>query len=426
MNYVIVGNGPAGTAAAEAIREVDAKGKITMISEESVPNYSKPLITYLLGKKIKREQLAWRKEDFFRTHHIELLLKRKATKLNMKKKELTLDGKGKIAFDQVLIATGGVPISLTIPGAELPGVFSFTKLEDADDLAKFLRNHRVKSAVVIGGGMIGLKATEALMERGIPVAIVELADRILAATFDRKASSIIEGALKKKGCQVFLQTTVTDIRGGKSGCVEGVSLKNKKKIPGELVIMAVGVVPNADLVKGTAIQCNRGILVDMAMQTSQRDVYGAGDCCEMRDFFGGGPRVIAIWPNAVRQGKVAGHNMAGQKDEYEGSLSMNAVELGGIPTTSVGITDPTEEGYEIVETVNLKNSQYKKMVLQNDVMVGAIFVGNIDRAGVYTGLIRNRVKVTDFKEHLMKEDFGLIYLPKEFRKHLVTGEGLEV
>jgi NAD(P)H-nitrite reductase large subunit len=426
MNYVIVGAGPAGTAAAEAIREGDGQGKITMISAEPIANYSKPLITYLLGKKIKREELAFREEDFYRTHAVELLLKKKATKLSVKRKEITLGGQEKISFDRLLLATGGVPIPLAIPGSELPGVFTFTQLEDADDLAKFLRSQKVQTAVVIGGGMIGLKATEALMERGVRVTLVELADRILAATFDRQASSIIEGALKKKGCQVFLQTTVTNILGGKSGRVEGVVLKNKKKIACEVVVLAIGVIPNVDLVKGTAIECDRGILVDGTMQTSERDIFAAGDCCAMRDFFGSAPRVIAIWPNAVRQGKVAGHNMAGQKDEYEGSLSMNAVELGGIPTISVGLTDPGEEGYEIIKSVNLKNSIYKKMVLQEEVMVGAIFIGDIDRAGIYTGLIRNRVKVTDFKEHLLKEDFGLIYLPQEFRKHLVTGEGLEV
>ena len=426
MNYLVIGAGPAGSAAAEAIREADSEGTITMISEEPLALYSKPLITDLLAQKIQREQIRWKGENFCSAHRIHLQTGKRATRLDIPRKEVVVNGGERIGFDRLLIATGGRPIALSIPGVELPGVFSFTRLSDADALAQFMRSRKAKSAVVIGGGMIGLKATEALLEQGLEVSIVEMADRLLAATFDRPASSIVEEALQKKGCQVFLQNTATQILSGRSGQVEGVMLKDRKKLPCHLVIFAIGVTPNIDLAREAAITCHRGIRVDSTMQTSQIGIYAAGDCCEMQDFFGGGPRVIAIWPNAVRQGKVAGHNMAGQKDRYEGSLAMNAVEIGGVASVSVGMTDPEGEGYEIRKIWNPQKSIYKKLVLKEEVIVGAIFVGDMDRAGIYTGLIRNRVPVSDFKEHLLKEDFGLIYLPQAFRKHLVTGEGMEV
>jgi NAD(P)H-nitrite reductase large subunit len=275
--------------------------------------------------------------------------------------------------------------------------------------------------------LIGLKATEGLLGRGISVTLVELADRILSATFDRRASEIIEGALKKEGCRVFLKNTVAKIAGDRSGRVKEAVLRNQRKVPCQVVIEAVGVLPEVEWLKGTEVRCDRGILVNEYLQTSAEGVFAAGDCCQTPGFFGGPPRVFPIWPSAVRQGKVAGFNMAGGKKEYDGPLVMNSVELCGIPTISVGLTDPQEgNGYETVESVNEKKGVYKKLVLRDDRIVGALFVGDISRAGVYTGLIKEAVKTGDLKPHLLKENFGLIHLPKDYRKHYVTGEGIEV
>jgi NAD(P)H-nitrite reductase large subunit len=427
MNYVIVGNGPAGTAAAEAIREVDSQGKITILSDEAVGNYSKPLISYLLARKVRKNQMAQKEEDFYYRNRVDLLLKRKAVKIDAKGKNVVLADKRKIPYDRLLIATGGTPIPLSIPGGRSQGVYTFTQMNDATAVDQYLRENEVREAVVVGGGLIGLKTTEALMERGIAVTIVELADRILAATFDRKASAIIEEALRQKGCRVFLKTTVTQIAADRKGKVRGVLLKDKTRVPCALVVLAVGVVANTEILKGTPIRQERGILVDATLETSVPGIYAAGDCCQVQDFFGRASRVVPIWPNAVRQGKVAGYNMAGRKKEYEGALAMNSVELCGIPTISVGITDPPEEnGYEKIEFANEKKAIYKKLIIRDDVIVGALFVGDINRAGVYTGMIKEGMKVGDLREHLLKENFGIIYLPKEYRKHFVTGEGMEV
>jgi len=427
MNYVIVGNGPAGTSAVEGIREADAKGRITVISDEGVVNYSKPLLSYLLSRKLKKNQLAHRPEDFYVRNGVELWLKKKAVKLEIAENRVILsDGKA-VAYDRLLIATGGVPIPLRVSGKKTEGIFSFTRLREAEDLARYLKDNAVREAVVVGGGLIGLKATEGLLGRGISVTLVELADRILSATFDRRASEIIEGALKKEGCRVFLKNTVTKIAGDRSGKVREVILQNQVKVPCQVIIGAIGVVPNLEWVKGTEIRSDRGILVDEGLKTSVQNVFAAGDCCQTRDFFGGAPRVVPIWPSAVRQGKVAGFNMAGGKKEYEGPLVMNSVELCGIPTISVGLTDPPEgNGYETMESLQEKKGIYKKLVLRNDRIVGALFVGDITRAGVYTGLIKEAMKVDELRDHLLKETFGLIHFPREYRKHHVTGEGIEV
>jgi NAD(P)H-nitrite reductase large subunit len=427
MRYVIVGNGPAGTAAVEGIREADPKGRITVISDEGVVNYSKPLLSYLLARKVKRNQLAHRPEDFYARNGVDLLLKKKAVELETAENRVLLSDGKSVPYERLLIATGGVPIPLRVPGKKMGGIFSFTRLQEAEDLARYLKDQSVREAVVVGGGLIGLKATEGLLGRGISVTLVELADRVLSATFDRRASEIIEGALKKEGCQVFLKNTVTRIGGDRSGKVKEVILQGRVKVPCQVIIGAIGVLPNLDWVKGTEIRSDRGILVDEHLKTSVGNVFAAGDCCQTRDFFGGAPRVVPIWPSAVRQGKVAGFNMAGGKKEYEGPLVMNSVELCGIPTISVGLTDPSEgNGYETLESLHEKKGTYKKLVLRDDRIVGALFVGDISRAGVYTGLIREAMKIGDLKDHLLKESFGLIHLPRDYRKHHVTGEGIEV
>jgi len=420
-SYVVIGNSAGGIAAIEAIRECDKKGKITIISQESHSNYSRPLISYLLGKKVDLKAMPYREKDFYKDNKIELILNKRAVKLDLKEKKVVLSTKQKIHFDKLLIATGGTPIIPEIKGCSLGGVFTFTKLADAEKIKEYVEANEVKDAVVIGGGLIGLKATEALIELEIKVTIVELADRILSATFDKKASSIIEDALEKINGKLIMNNTVVEIK-DKNKKIKEVILKDKKEITTELVIVAIGVRPSIELTKSTPIKTNRGILVDEHMQTNINGVYAAGDCCEAKDSLLNINRPLAIWPVAVKQGKIAGYNMAGVKKEYLGSFAMNSVELCGIPTISVGETNPEGKDSQVLGHFDKENNTYKKIVLKDNKIVGVIFVGDIERTGIYTGLIKERVDITSFKENLLKEDFGLISLPKEYRKHLVAGE----
>jgi NAD(P)H-nitrite reductase large subunit len=430
MGYVIIGNSAGGVAAAEAIRGYDKNGKITVISDEPHSNYSRPLISYLLGKKINLEAMPYREKNFYKDNRVELILNNKATKLELKKKYVLLSDKRRIPFDKLLIATGGVPIIPEIKGADLAGIFTFTDLADSQRIERYIKVNKIKQATVLGAGLIGLKATEALVELGIKVTIVELADRILSATFDKKASNIIEAALEKAGCKLITNNTIVEMRtetGSRKPAtrkVKEVILKDKKRIPTALVIVAIGVSPNIELVENTPIKINKGILVDNFMQTNIKGIYAAGDCCQAKDLLLKANRPIAIWPVAVRQGKIAGFNMAGKKTEYKGGLAMNSVELCNIPTISIGESCPEGKGHQVLEYFEQKKSIYKKIVLKNKRIIGAIFVGDIERAGIYTGLIKDEVDTGSFKGHLLKEDFGLVSLPREYRKHLVATEAV--
>lgn len=400
MKYLIIGNSVSGISAIEAIRERDKGAEITVISEEVYMNYSRPLISYYLGGRV--DDVAYKDKDFY--NGVELFLDCKATKIIPEDRCVKTKSGEIFHYDKLLIATGGVPIVPDIKGIDRENVFNFYSMNDAESIKAYIQ---VKDAVVLGGGLIGLKATEALLALGIKVTIVELADRILSSTFDKEASNIIEEALDKIGCRLILGNTITEIKS------DGVILKDKKKLSTNIVIIAVGVRPNVSLVKGTGIKVNKGVIVDRYMQTNIKDIYAAGDVTEA---------TVAIWPVASQQGKIAGLNMTGEKVEYEGPIAMNSVELCNIPTISVGITD----GQEVLKNLDKEKGVYKKIVIKDNRIIGAIFVGDIERAGIYTGLIKDKVDISTFKEHFLKENFGFISLPESYRKHLVEGPGMEI
>jgi NAD(P)H-nitrite reductase large subunit len=428
MRYVLIGNSAAAVGAVEAIRQSDPLNSITIIADEPHHTYSRPLISYLLGQVVDESRMLYRPDDFYERYNVETMLGVEVSNVSTQDKTVSLSGGGTISYDKLLIATGGKPFVPPLPGADLEGVFTFTTWQDAREIDRYIRDHRVESALIVGGGLIGLKTTEALIERHLSITLVELADRILSATFDRTASKLSERILQRAKVDVRTGTTVEEII-GRGARVDYAVLRDGERINCDLVIFAIGVRPNTGLIsKDAGIEVNRGICVDEHMQTTTPDVYAAGDCVEAYDMLIDACRPIAIWPNAYKQGYIAGSNMAGVPKTYDGSFPMNSIEVCGVPTISVGITDPPrdEDSYEIIDKYDRDAQIYKKLVLYHNHLVGAIFVGDIDRAGIYTGLIRDRVDVRPFKEHLLSGNFGLISLPIGYRKHLVVGDGIEV
>jgi NAD(P)H-nitrite reductase large subunit len=432
MRHVIIGNSAAAVGAIEAIRQHDAESSITVISDEAHHVYSRPLVCHLLGGLVDETRMAYRPPDFYAQHRVEPMLGVRATAIDTQAKTVSLAGGGTVDYDRLLLAVGGKPFVPPTPGVDLDGVFTFTKWEDAQHIDRYIRDHDAQSALIVGGGLIGMKAVKALMARGLRVTVVELADRILSTSFDHTASKLAESILRRAGAEIITGTTVKEIV-GKDGRVDHAILQEGEVVNCDLVIFGIGVRPNLDLIlpepeKNTGIEVNRGIVVDAHMQTSVKDVYAAGDCVETYDVILETERPIAIWPHATRQGHVAGCNMAGIEKAYAGGFPMNSEDIAGVATIAVGLTDPKEhkDEYEIVERYDRAAQTYKRLVLHRNRLVGAMCVGDIDRAGIYTGLIRDQVDVTPFKEHLLSGSFGLISLPKEYRKHMVVGEGIIV
>ncbi len=432
MRYVIIGNSAAAVGAIEAIRQYDSENPITVISDETHHVYSRPLVCHLLGELVDEDRMYYRPLDFYERYGVEPKLGVRATAIDTQEKKVSLAGGGAVSYDRLLLAVGGKPFVPPVEGIDLDGVFTFTKWEDAQKIDRHIKDHDVQTTLIVGGGLIGMKAVKALMARGLHLTLVELADRILSISFDHTASKLAESILRRAGAEVITGTTVKEIV-GKEGRVDHAVLQDGEMVDCDLVIFGIGVRPNLDLIlpepeKRTGIKVNQGILVDAHMQTSVPDVYAAGDCVETYDMILEVERPIAIWPHATRQGHVAGCNMAGIEKTYEGGFPMNSEDIAGMPTIAVGLTDPQEhqDEYEILERYDRGALTYKRLVLHRNRLVGAICVGDIDRAGIYTGLIRDRVDVSPFKDHLLSGSFGLISLPKEYRKHMVVGEGIVV
>ncbi|HUV39908.1 MAG TPA: FAD-dependent oxidoreductase, partial [Planctomycetota bacterium] len=289
----------------------------------------------------------------------------------------------------------------------------------------WINGSNVQHAVVVGGGLIGLKAVEALVELGIKTTVVELADRILSATFDRTASDLALRFLERAGVHVHCGTTVSEVTCTGDRVVSA-KLANGRELVCDLLIYAIGVVPDLAVTAGTGIAVDRGILVNRHQETSVAGIYAAGDVAQALDLLTGRSRPIPILPNACRQGYVAGACMAGRDVTYPGSVAMNAVDILGLPTISVGITTPEGDDCEVLTSGDEEAGTYRKLVLRDNRIIGAIYVGEIDRAGITTGLIRGKVDVSDFRELLLSRDFGVLSLPLEYRKHIVSGLGIEV
>jgi NAD(P)H-nitrite reductase large subunit len=414
MGILIIGNSAAAVGAIEAVRKVDRSIPITVISDEPHPVYSRPLISYLLSDEIKSDQIYYRPKNFYEKNGVRTLLGRHVAKVYFDKKTAVLENGEKVTYDRLLIATGGKPSIPKMEGLEIPGVYTFTKLEDAQKISSFLKE--VRKAVVIGGGLIGLRAAEALKKRNVELTIVELTDHILSLTLDETASSILEKALKKEGVHLMTSNTVEAILG--NGCVESVRLADGRIIKTQLVVVAIGVNPNVEIFRGTPLQIDKGILVNERMETNLPNVYAAGDVTQAYDKVLKIYRILPIWPNAYLQGKVAGYQMAGnEKYRFDGGFMMNSIEVAHIPTISIGLTNPpSEDGYQVIKKFDRLSNVYRKVILRGDVIVGAIFAGHIDRAGILTGLLRDGIKVKGFKKQLVSDQFGFISLPTTLRR----------
>lgn len=422
----IIGNSVAAIGAIEAIRKVDKKIPITVISKESYVAYGRPVISDFLKGKAKEEKLlSYRRGDFYKDNNINLFLNEEVVDIDSKKKKVISKSGNEYKYTKLLIATGGVPFIPPFKGKDLNNVYTFTTLDDAKKLLSISKN--IKKAVVIGGGLIGLKAAEGLHAQGVKVSIVELMDRILSLAFDKVSGSIVENRMTDVGIDIYTEASTEEILDDGKGNVRGIRLKGGREIESDIVVIAIGVAPNAPFAKKAGIEMNRGILVDDHMETNIKGIYAAGDVAEAKQFLYEQKMLLPIWPDAYKQGRVAGYNMIGIERVYDGGLAMNSIELFGVSTISAGAHTPQNpEGYEFLIDVDERRYRYRKIALKDNKVVGFIFVGDIDRAGIYVGLIRDKVDVTPFKDKLLKKDFGFIDLPYELRQERFWKRFLEI
>jgi NAD(P)H-nitrite reductase large subunit len=416
VECVIIGNSVAGISASEAIRANDRNGTITIISKENYMAYGRPLISYLLANKIECDKIYLRDKDSYEKKKINVLLGMEAVKINVKRNEVFLSNGKSLNYDKLLIATGGSPIRLPVQDVETQGIFHFNMLDDVFAIEKVLE--KVNSAVVIGGGLIGLKATEALTERGIKVTMIELMNKVLPTVLDDESAMIFADSLKKDNANLELKNTVEKIV-VKNGKVSGVILKDKKEIECQMVIVAIGVRPNIKITEGTGIKVNRGIIVNEKMETNVENIYAAGDVTEAYDILYKDKRSVPIWHSAYQQGEIAGENMSGLETRYDGTCSMNSIGYKDTHMISIGIINTDNSSVEILKKFERDKGIYKRMNIVDKKLIGAIFVGDVANKGIITNLIKKGVDVSPYKSRLLEDDFGLVDLDKEFRIKLL-------
>lgn len=418
MNYVIIGNSAAAIGAVEGIRQVDREGRITVISDEKYHTYSRPLISYWLAGKVSEENMVYRNKNFYEVNSVTPVLGVKAAKIDFAAQKVALEDGTDISYDKLLIATGGKPIVPPMEGLDKKGIFSFIKFDDVKEIKEELTAGK-KKAVVIGAGLIGLKAAEALNKSGVEVTVVELANRILPAILDEEAGAMVQEYLEKNGVKFALDNTVSRILGDNQ--VNGVVLQDGTELACDMLVVAIGVSPNTDLAKDSEVQINRGIVVNEKMESSVAGIYAAGDVSEGFDIIYGTNRVLPLLPNAYMQGEVAGRNMAGADTVFAGGLAMNAIGFGDLPMLTAGIIKPDSDQYEVVAKADPAKKVYRKVILKDGCIVGYICLNEVDRAGIMTGLIKDKVNVSAYKDKLLCPDFGYIDFPIDYRKSRLSG-----
>lgn len=332
-HHVIVGSGIAALAAAESLRQHDAHATITLVSEETHPFYSRPGLAYLLRGDIPEKQL------FLRTSRdlAEVNLERangRVAQIDGKRHEAVLENGRRLKYDRLLLATGALAAAPSMPGGDLAGVVKLDSLDDARHILNLAR--RCKNAVVIGGGITALEIVEGLAARGVRVHYFLRGDRYWADVLDEIESGIVMSRLSHEGVTVHANTQVKQAAGDASGQLHGVETMEGKLVPCQMLAVAIGVRPRIDLARQAGLNVDRGIVVDPRMRTSVADIFAAGDVTEVHDPRGGPPLRDVLWPIALKQGQVAGANMAGVNHVYEKAPSMNVTQLTGLKVTIIG------------------------------------------------------------------------------------------
>ncbi len=401
MHHVIIGGSIAGISAAKAIRNNNANAEITLISGENVTAYYRPMIPVLIDGQKAEVDITY-PDDPIEKYRLNAVYEM-ATDVDVQSKDVLLSSGKRIKFDRLLIATGSVPIIPDIPGIKGQGIFTLRTMEDAIKI----RDARsvAENAVVIGGGLVGIKAAEALKST-VNVTIIEKLSQILYQRLDRRGAEIISLALKNEGITILTEDSVVEIiRDG--GNVKAVRLASGSTINADIVIIAIGVRPDMDIFKDSGIKISKGIQVNELLQTNIPDIYAAGDVVEFRELLTGISSVSALWSNAMEMGRIAGMNMTGADRRYPGFLTvMNATEIAGIPMIAVGIIEPEGREYEIITEDSIDS--YKRFVFKGDLLVGVIFIGDIKNAGIYTNLIKNQIPMGGLKEKAIEGTMGYV------------------
>ena len=408
MRYVIIGGSAAAIGCIEGVRSVDKTGEIILITGETEWNYSRPLISYLLEGKTTRDKMWCRPDSFFTRNGVTVKAGVLATALDAGDRTVRLSTGERLAYDRLLAATGSRPFVPPIPGLEtVERTFCFQTLSDASALAEALRPE--SRVLILGAGLTGVKCAEGIRGLCAQIAIADLAPRVLPAVLDDTAAAMVQARMEEKGVRFYLNDSAAAFRGNTARLQSGTELEF------DVLVTAVGVRPNTQLVADAGGAVDRGILVDGRCATTLPDVYAAGDCAQGYDAVSGEKRMLPLWPNAMLQGETAGINMAGGRADYTQGIALNASGVFGLHMVTAG-------SYEGESFTVQRDGSYKRLVTADGVLKGVIMVGDVSRAGIYTDLIRKKKPLSEIDFDLIRESPQLMAFAQKDRRVQLGGE----
>ena len=405
--YVIVGNGIAGITAAETLRAENAQADITVIADDPYPVYYRPALKDYLARRVHEDKLWARPTNFYQAHAIRFLQDR-VVGIQVEQHTLELQSGRRLAYQQLLLAQGAQASRLVCPGVNLQGVFTLRTVADYQRMEGALS--QVKRAVVIGSGTLALETIETLRHRGYPVVHLLRKQTLWSEVLDATASDLVLQQEQRDGVEVRLDEEVAEIS-GRDGWVNGVVTTSGKRLPCELVVIAIGIDPIIDFVARSGIPCRRGITVDASMRTVAPDIYAAGDVLETTDPLTGRSRVIGQWYPAIQQARAAAYAMLGLLNTahpFLASAFYNASFLYGLDFAAVGMTTlrPESRGYQ-QWVADPQPRSYQKAILKDGFPVGMLALGKRKGVLAYKRALDHRVNLSPVVEQLFAPTFQL-------------------
>ena len=431
--YVIIGNSSAAVGCIEGIRSLDAKGSIIVLSKEKYQAYSRPLISYLLEGRTTEKRMLLRSKDFYKENNIMFIPESEAVALDVKSKKIKLADGSAVSYSKLLIATGSRPFVPPMGGLDtMPQYFTFLSLDSAKDLEKAI-SHKTR-VLIIGAGLIGMKCAEGIADRVAEVTVVEMAPRCLPTNLEEEGSAIIQKQMEEHNVHFILGDSVKQFTpnfpkgtspSDSSSPLGGTALTNNgKMVEFDVLVCAVGVRPNTQLVEQAGGKVEKGIVIDDNCHTTLPDVWAAGDCVLSHDISAGANRILAILPNAYMQGESAGINMAGGEKPFTKAIPINSAGFFGLHMVSAGsytgkCIDASKSAVKAHGDVPATPAQYRKFFTDNDLLKGFIIIGDVNRSGIYTSIIRDQIPLSSIDFDAIKDEPRLMAFSKSRREKIL-------
>jgi len=388
---VIVGNGMAATRLVdELVKSSLGRYAIAVIGEEPRLAYNRVLLSSVLAGETTSHDIELKPADWWRDRGVTLKYGCRVTEIDAGRRELKIAGHESVEFSRLVLATGSSPLRLDVPGSDLAGVHTFRDSRDVDLLLALAARRR--PVVVVGGGLLGLEAAYGLAKAGTPVTLLHLMDRLMERQLDGQAADLLKTLVERKGIKVMLNADTARIVGETS--VEGVALAEGRLIEADAVVFAAGIRPNTGLAKEAGLSVNRGVVVDDAMQTSAPDIFALGECAEHRGICYG-----LVEPAYEQAGVLAGY-LAGRRTAYHGSVVATNLKVSGVSVFSAGDFIGAD-GSEAILLSDAKRGTYKKLVISDGRLTGAVLIGDTTDALWYLEMIRTRKAVAAIRRDMM-------------------------